>query len=92
MGRQLVAQVARGAAARLWKLLTQAQQFTGEVVNLLLLAIHGQVQLIKQIFGVAGLDLQIIQTVHGGGGILHGAIGTQSAVRGRNAAYRPSSG
>ena len=105
MGRQLVAQVARGRAAALGHLLALAQQFSGEVVNLLLLAINGEIELIEQIFGVAGLDLQIVQALFEGGGILHGAIGTQSGngmeeshlqrnprARGSAAAYRPSSG
>ena len=65
---QLVAQVARAGAAGLGHLLAQVGDFLHEPVNLLLLAVEGHVQLIQQILGVAGLDLQLGQAIIGGVG------------------------
>ena len=81
MRRQFVTQIARCRVASLWNLLAQTQQLAGKVVNLLLLAVDDEVELIEQVFGVAGLDLQVVQALLKVGGILHCAIRTQSGLQ-----------
>ena len=81
MRRQFVAQIERCCTASFWNLLAQTPQLAGKVVNLLLLAVDDEVELIEQVFGVAGLDLQVIQALLKVGGILHCAIRTQSGLQ-----------
>ena len=61
MRRQLVAQVARRRATALGHLPTQLDDFLREPVNQLLLAVDGHVELVQQVFGEAGLDLQAFE-------------------------------
>jgi hypothetical protein len=81
MRRQFVAQIERCCTASFWNLLAQTPQLAGKIVNLLLLAVNDEVELIEQIFGVAGLDLQVVQALLKVGGILHCAIRTQSGLQ-----------
>ena len=55
---KLVSQVARAVGAGLGRLLAQLDDFVREPVDELLLLVNGQVQLIQQVFGEAGLDFQ----------------------------------
>ena len=65
MRRQLVAQIARraGVAARL--LLAQLLQLVQQRINLQLLAVDRHVQLLQQVFAVAGFDFQLGQALLG---------------------------
>lgn len=53
--------------------------FTNQPVNLLLLTVDGHVQLLQQVVGVAGLDLEFGQALVGGVGMGHAAIGQDGA-------------
>ncbi len=55
---KLVSQIARAVGAGLGRLLAQLDDFVREPVDELLLLVDGQVQLVQQVFGEAGLDFQ----------------------------------
>ena len=62
MRRQLIAQVAWTGLSSLGQLLAQLAQLLHQQVDGLLLAVDGQVLLLQQVIGIAGLDLQIHDT------------------------------
>ena len=55
----------RGPLEPAWRLLAQLDDFVREPVDELLLLVDGQVQLIQQVFGEAGLDFPVLQAVEG---------------------------
>lgn len=81
MRRQLIPQAAKAAGLGLSGLLAQAFDFAGQAVDLVLLAHDDGVELVEQVFGVAGLDLEIGQPLLGavfeGVGVFHVSIGRE---------------
>ena len=79
MGRQFVARIARRAQAGLGRLLLQLPHLAHQELYLRLLAMDELVQVIDQVFGEAGLDLEIgeaaIDVLRG----VHRRIGTHIA-------------
>jgi len=65
MRRQLIPQAAKGACLRLGGLLAQAFDLALQAVDLVLLAHDDGVELIEQVFGEAGLDLEVGQSLFG---------------------------
>ena len=63
MRRHVVTKATRGANDCLSVWLPQRSDFSNQAVNLLLLADDDCVQLLKQVFGKAGLDFQIGQAL-----------------------------
>ena len=63
MRRNFVAQVARFAGIGGSYLVAQDAHFGDQGVDLLLLAKYGAVEFFEQIFGVADLDLDLVDTV-----------------------------
>ena len=86
MRRQLIPQAAEGARLRLGGLLAQAFDLALQAVDLVLLAHDDGVELIEQVFGEAGLDLEVGQAlfgeVFGGVCVFHAPIGREVAARG----------
>ena len=94
MRRQLIPQAAKGSRLRLGGLLAQAFDLARQAVDLVLLAHDDGVELVEQVFGEAGLDLEIGQPlfgavlgavlgeVFGGVGVFHGPIGREVAAGG----------
>ena len=86
MRRQLIPQAAKGTRLRLGGLLAQAFDLALQAVDLVLLAHDDGVELIEQVFGEAGLDLEIGQplfgAVFGGVGVFHAPIGREVAAGG----------
>jgi len=78
MRRQFVAQVALHGLAVFGLLPAKLGQLAQQGVNLLLLAKDGLVQLVQQVFGVAGLDFQLGQAGVGVVRMFHGAIGPEN--------------
>ena len=71
MRRQLISQAAKAARLRLGGLLAQAFDLALQAVDLVLLAHDDGVELIEQVFGEAGLDLEVGQPLFGA---LFGAV------------------
>ena len=90
MRRQLISQAAKAARLRLGGLLAQAFDLALQAVDLVLLAHDDGVELIEQVFGEAGLDLEVGQplfgallgAVCGGVGVFHAPIGREVAAGG----------
>ena len=84
MRRQLIPQAAEGSRLRLSGLLTQAFDLALQAVELVLLAHDDGVELIEQVFGEAGLDLEIGQPLLGavfeGVRVFHAPIGREVAA------------
>ena len=77
MRRDLVTQIAHlGATARFGQALTHLAQLLNERINLLLLSVHLRIELVEQVFGETGLDLQINQAVFNRGWNVHGLYWT----------------
>ena len=72
MRRDFVTQIAHfSATAGLGQALTHLAQFLNQRINLLLLAVHLRIELVQQVFGETGLDLQINQAVFNRGWNVH---------------------
>ena len=90
MRRQHIPQAAKGTRLRLGGLLAQAFDLALQAVDLVLLAHDDGVELVEQVFGEAGLDLEIGQpllsevfgAVFGGVGVFHAPIGREVAAGG----------
>ena len=65
MRRQLVTQAAESGRLRLGLLLAQGGQLAHQQVDLALLHHDGFVEVVEQVFGEAGLDLQVGETLLG---------------------------
>ncbi len=77
MWRQVITQVTRCAHAAVGAGLAQLADFADKRVNLLLLPDDNLVELIQQIFGEAGLDLQFHQALVGCVCVFHPSIGPE---------------
>ena len=90
MRRQLIPQAAKGSRLRLGGSLAQALDLARKAVDLVLLAHDDGVELIEQVFGEAGLDLEVGQSLFGavfgvvfkGVRVFHAPIGREVAARG----------
>jgi len=84
MRRQLISQAAKAACLWLGGLLAQAFDLAHQAVDLVLLAHDDGVELIEQVFGEAGLDLEVGQSlfgaVFGRVGVFHVRIGREVAA------------
>ena len=84
MRRQLIPQAAEGSRLRFGGLLAQAFDLAGQLVDLVLLAHDDGVELIEQVFGEAGLDLEVGQSLLGavfeGVRVFHAPIGREVAA------------
>jgi len=85
MRRQFIAQIALPDLATFGLLPAQLDHFAQQQIQLLLLAKDGLVQLVQQVFGVAGLDLQFSQAGIGVVRLVHARIGPENQAQGINA-------
>jgi hypothetical protein len=74
---QLVARIAQHGLAAFGQLLAQARDFAQQQIDLLLLAVDRGVELLQQVFGVAGLDLEFCQAGVGVVQGVHARIGPE---------------
>jgi len=63
MRRRSVAQAAKFIRFSARRVLLEVRKFAGEAIDLMLLAHDDRIQTFKQVFGEAGLDLEIGQAV-----------------------------
>ena len=78
--RQIITRMLAADRAGLRHLPAQLDQLLLQAVDLLLLPVDREVELVQQVVGEAGLDLQFVYSVFEGSRRLHGPIG-QDAVR-----------
>ena len=86
MRRQLIPQAAKSSRLRLGGLLAQAFDLALQAIDLVLLAHDDGVELIEQVFGEAGLDLEfgqsLLSAVFGRVRVFHAPIGREVAAWG----------
>jgi hypothetical protein len=79
MWRQFVAQTAKTRPVCCRKVLAKLDQFTRQLVDLLLLAKNGLVQLVQKVVGKRGFDLERRQALFSGVRVFHSTIKHQIA-------------